>query len=284
MPNDLNADDLDRALASIEIPACPAIVMQVLAEAQRDEPDLRALARTIGGDVGMAALAIKLANSPLFRVGNSVNNVSQALARLGTRNVVCIVVAVALRATMGGVAAALLEPFWQRASTVALAAGLIARRQHGVSADTAYLYALFHDAAIPALMRRYREYPDVMAEAVRRQRPIVEVEAERLQCTHPIVGALLVRNWGLPAVVAQAIRFHHEADVYGLPEGTLSAEALSLIAVVHVAEHLAYEVEKEADLEVGPLFVRAVAYLGISESDLEDYLDDLRTALAADGR
>jgi HD-like signal output (HDOD) protein len=284
MPNDLTADDLDRALAALEIPACPAIVMQVLTEAQKDMPDMRALSKTISADVGMSALAIKLANSPLFRVGAPVNNVSQALARLGTRNVVCVVVSVALRATMVGIAATQLEAFWNRASVVAIGAGLIARRQHGMSPDTAYIYALFHDAAIPAMMRRFKNYGEVQAEAVRRGRPLVELEADMLKCTHPIVGALMVRNWGLPALLSQAIRFHHEADVYTLPEGTLSSEALALIAVTHVAERLTHELLDEPDIGVGPLFDRAIKHLGISDGDLEDYREDLLSASSASGR
>ena len=120
----------------------------------------------------------------------------------------------------------------------------------------------------------------VLAEAERRCRPLVEVEAEVLNCTYPIVGALMVRNWGLPAMMSQAVRFHHEADVYSLPEGSLSAVGLALVAVTHVAEHLVAELLDEMDVEVGPLFDRACKHLGIVESDLEEFRDELQTAAA----
>ncbi len=164
---------------------------------------------------------------------------------------------------------------------VALAAGLIARRQHGVSPDNAYVYALFHDAAIPALMRRFPDYAKVRAEAERRRRPVVEVEAEVLSCTHPIVGALMVRNWGLPSVMSQAVRFHHEADVYSLPQGSLQAGGLDLIAVTHVAEHLVLDMTNEPDIEVGPFFEHACRHLGIDDSDLQEYRDDIEAAAGA---
>ena len=97
-----------------------------------------------------------------------------------------------------------------------------------------------------------------------------DAEADYFPCTHPIVGSLLTRNWGLPSLLGQAIRFHHEKDAYDLPDRTLPGGALSLIAVTQVAEHLLGEVLDD-DIEVGQyLFERALDFLGISGDDLDD--------------
>lgn len=282
----LSLGDLDKALTTIEIPPCPAIVVQVMAEAQKDDPNLRELARSISADVGMSALAIKLANSPLFRVGAPASSVTQALTRLGTQNVVCVVVGVALRNSMSGEPqAAQLESFWNRASTSATAAGLIARRHYGIPADMAYTYALFHDAAIPVLMRHFPDYTEVMGQAVSQGRLVIEAETSHFDCSHPVVGALLVRNWGLPPAMRQAVRFHHDPDAYELPVNILSSIGLTLIAVTHVAEHLTNEFYGERDVEVGEhLFAKALAHLGIHDGDLEELREDLFAALGEVGR
>ena len=57
-----------RVFRTVEILACPGIVTEVMAEAQKDA-DLRRLAVNIAGDIGTSAMTIKLANSPLFRGG-----------------------------------------------------------------------------------------------------------------------------------------------------------------------------------------------------------------------
>lgn len=282
----LSFGDLEKALSSIDIPPCPAIVMQVMAEAQKDDPNLKELARTISADVGMSALAIKLANSPLFRIGAPASSVIQALTRLGTQNVVCVVVGVALRNCMSGEPqAAQLENFWNRASTAATAAGLIARHHYGIPADLAYTYALFHDAAIPVLMRHFPDYTGIMDQAASQGRMLIEAETSHFPSSHPIVGALLVRNWGLPPAILQAVRFHHEADVYELPHNVLSSIGLTLVAVTHVAEHLLAEYHNEQDLEVGDhLFAKALAHLGIHAGDLEELREDLFAKLNEAGR
>jgi HD-like signal output (HDOD) protein len=280
-PDDLSTDDLNHHLASLEIPVCPAIVLQVMAEAQKDDPDLRALSRTISGDVGMSALAIKLANSPAFSSGAPVSSVAQALARLGTRNVVCVVVGVALKNSMTGVSPAVLENFWNRTSVMAMAAGLIARHHYGIPPDLAYTYALFHDAAIPVMMRHFPGYQETMAAATAQGTLLVEAEDSRYQCTHAIVGALLVRNWGLPPAIRQAVRFHHDHDVHEMPSKTLPSLGLSLIAVTQVAEHLLSALRQEQDLDVGEaLFAQACKHLGIDEHELEGLREELQAILA----
>lgn len=268
--HDLSHEDVQKVIASVDIPACPGVVTDAMREAQKDEPDIKRLADVISGDPGMSAAALKLANSPLFGSGAQISSVRKAVERLGTKNIVCVVVAAALRASVTGLPAAWLEEFWRRTTQMAVTASMIARKQYGISPDAAYTYTLFHDAAIPLMMKRFPEYAKVLENCEQEKKMRISVEAALFPCTHPIVGSLLVRNWGLPPILGQAIRFHHEDDAYDLPDRTLPGGALSFIAVTHVAEHLFAETQGEPDLEVGEiLFNRALEHLGISADDLD---------------
>ncbi|WP_303786142.1 HDOD domain-containing protein [Azovibrio restrictus] len=271
----LTPEELERVLGSFDIPACPTQVIQVMTEAQRDEPDMRKLASIISSDVGMAAMTIKLANSALFRGNGSIGTVPQAINRLGVRNIVCVVVAAALKSSLSDLPAAQLERFWNRASTIAVGAGLIAGHLYGISRDTAYTFALFHDAAIPVMMRRFKSYQAMLEDVLAQGWPLAQMEMQRFQCDHAIVGSLLARNWGLSELIAKAIRHHHDYQLYNLPEDIVPHEAVSLIAVTQVAEHLAAEILGERDVEVGPLFSKALRHLGISEQDLQEIHEEL---------
>ena len=267
----LSHEELQKVVATIDIPVCPAIVTQAMAEAQKDEPDLRKLAALITADPSMSAAALKLANSVLYRSGTPISSVRNAVERLGTKIVVCVVVAVALRSSVDGLPAVWLDKFWRRATQTAVVSGLVARRQFGISPDAAYTYALFHDAAIPMMMKRFKEYEQVMTKAKTEGKMLVDAESSYFPCTHPVVASLMVRNWGLPSILGQAIRFHHEPDVYELPDQSLPGSALSLIAVTHIAEHLTAEELGEHDFEVGiELFEKALTFIGISENELDE--------------
>ncbi|NTV95258.1 MAG: HDOD domain-containing protein [Thiobacillus sp.] len=276
--HELTFDEMNHALAGIDIPPCPATVAAVMAEAQKDSPDITVLTRIIAGDVGMSAFALKMANSVLFRRGSVTDNVGQAIARLGTRNIICIVVAVSLRNSMAdALPADFLDQFWSRSAGTALASGMVARKLRGIPADLAYTYGLFHDAAIPVLMRRFPDYAGLLEQPP--ERSLVEAENARYHCSHAVVGALLARNWGLPRNLGDAIRHHHDPDLYEPGLAGLAAESRDLIAVTQVAEHLLSGLRGEADHEVGELYGKAVAYLGLDEDELRDLGDDLAEAL-----
>ncbi len=281
-PPELSNEDIDRVFKTISIPTCPSIVMEVMTEAQKDNPNITKLARSISTDIGMSAITLKMANSPLFRIGGApVTNIRNALERLGMRNVVCVVVAAALHSSMSGFRVDFIEKFWDRTWVTAIASGLIARRLYGISSDAAYTYGLFHDIGIPLMMRRFPEYERLIENCRKSGRLLIEAEPDYFPCTHPVIGSLMVRSWELPAIVSEAIRFHHEPDVYELPDRILHGGALSLIAITHIAEHLACDLYGEEDLEVGlPLYERAIAHFGISDEDLEALNEDLVTTLS----
>ena len=275
----LTHDELNETLQAIKIPACPAVVAEVMREAQKDDPDMRVLAKIIASDVGMAAMAMKLANSAMFRAPSPVKSVPQAVNRLGINNILSIVIAVALRNSASDLPPELMERFWNRASTLALAAAVIAKRHVGISADAAYTFALFHDAAIPVLMTHFPDYVGVYSRALETRQSLVEVEFEHFKCSHPIVGWLLARNWGLPPKVAAAIRFHHDPELFSLDDESLTPDSVSLIAVTLVAEHVLAEFVGDADAAVTPLLVAALDFLGTSGADLDEYRDLLAAAI-----
>ena len=110
------------------------------------------------------------------------------------------------------------------------------------------------------------------------ERHVAHLDPEEVSPGDTVIGSLLVRGWGLP----QFIRFHHERDVYDLPDKTLPGGAVALIAVTQIAEHLANEMDGEVDLEVGTaLYERALAHFGIQEEDIEDLREAIETARAA---
>jgi len=273
---EISPDDIEKVFRTITIPPCPAVVVDAMREAQKDTPDIARLSKTISADVAMTAATLKLANSPMFRGSAPIANVRRAIDRIGTLNVVCVVVAAALRQGIEGGSSARMEQFWRQTSALALAAGLIAHRHYGIPRDMAYLYALFHDIGIPLMAARFPNYDEAVRNGQDAGRLLVLTEADFFPCTHPVIGWLTIRSWGLPEDLATAVRYHHDPDVYDMPETLVSDLAKSLMATVHVAEHLMTALVGERDFEVGDaLFQRALSHLGITQIDLEHLREEI---------
>lgn len=55
------------------------------------------------------------------------------------------------------------------------------------------------------MMKRFDDYGAVLTAVRKERRLLIEAEQSYFPCTHPIIGSLMVRNWGLPATVGLAI-------------------------------------------------------------------------------
>lgn len=279
-PSSPNSEQLAADLAAIRIPACPAVVTEVLKEARKDEPNFKVLARIISSDVGMSAMAVKLANSPMFGSAARVKSVQQAISRLGTSNVLNIIVAAALRSSVDGLPADFLEHFWDMAAARALCAGLLARRHVGIPPEDAYTYGLFQNAAVPVLMQHFSTYAELYAGAGEHGDRLVALEREHFHSDHAVVGWLLARNWGLPAKIASAIQHHHNPERYILPEDELPSNALALIAVAQLAEFIIAELGSGAQGVDQRAFEDARTFLGTTDHDLDEFREIVAAALA----
>ncbi|WP_079434822.1 HDOD domain-containing protein [Zoogloea sp. LCSB751] len=279
-PSSPNSEQLATDLAAIRIPACPAVVTEVLKEARKDEPNFKVLARIISSDVGMSAMAVKLANSPMFGSAARVKSVQQAISRLGTSNVLNIIVAAALRSSVDGLPADFLEHFWDMAASRALCAGLLARKHVGIPPEDAYTYGLFQNAAVPVLMQHFSTYAELYAGAGEHGDRLVALEREHFHSDHAVVGWLLARNWGLPAKIASAIQHHHNPERYILPEDELPSNALALIAIAQLAEFIIAELGGAAQGVDQRAFENARTFLGTTDHDLDEFREIVAAALA----
>lgn len=278
-------EDLEKVLMSMEIPACPTVLMRVMEAAQNDDADIRVLAKMIEGDVGAAAAAIKLANSPIFRGPSPITSTRVAVERLGIRNILCVVLVSALRGAMIGLNVQFMDWFWSRSSSLATCAAAIARKHFGVRPDIAYTYAMFHNAGVPLMMRRFPAYLEAITDCRRTGRLLAEIEEARFDCTHATAGAILIRGWGLPKEIGQAVRSHHAPDLYRLGDSVLPSDMLPIIAATHLAERLQSDLFSENDTEVGALmFDEAVRFFGLSSADLDDLRECTAECMEESGR
>ncbi len=255
-PESLAQQPLKELIASFELPPCPPVVAQAMLEAQHDETQTGKLADLVAANPELSAAVLQIANLVLGRTGGSTTDVHLAAYRLGSENMRCIVLAEALRASVKGPLTTWRKQFWRRNAQLALCAAAVARRPLCISPDAAYIYTLFRDAAIPLAVTRFKENTLTLQAAT---------------TLHPMLGARLARNWGLPAIFPLAIAFHHQPDIYRLTAGTLPEGVLTLIASTQVAEYLVAEVAAMSGLEIGiKRFDQARDHLGISVYELDE--------------
>lgn len=229
--------EIDTTLKGFSIPPRPQVLVSLSQEMNREEPDLKLIARQIGGDVGLSAAVLKTVNSPFFGLKKKISSVTQAVSLLGLKSVEQLVTSIMLRNSFVAESRTL-EHFWDTAERSAGIAAHIASTLPNCARDDAYSFGLFHNAAIPILNQRFPNYLQTLKAAVHAGgRVVTEVEDERHAVNHATLGYLVAKAWFLPQPLCEGILRHHDLSVFE-PDDEISPQALTLISIAYLAEHL----------------------------------------------
>jgi len=196
-------------------------------------------------DVAMTAKFLQLANSSFFGAARHVSNTTEAALHLGSDTIKALTEAPGVFSEFQGAPgteAALCQLQRHSASAARIAQGIATMEQAGKTViDDAFLAGFLHDIGKLVLMTMDPEIYGLIPSIVESGAATAgSVEREAFGATHAQAGAYLLWLWGLPPQVAEAVAFHHS------PRRSSSA-GLSAVAVVHVADALADELEGDSE-------------------------------------
>jgi len=244
--------------AITRLPALAESRRRLIRLAETDGASPAELAETVESDAALTMAVMRAANNgdgPPARVGG-VQEAVDALSPSGVR-----VLAGAIETydpfDPGGKFPGGHERFRRHAVAVRHAADRIADAARLGQRDELAVAALFHDIGRLVLVRLYGEdYGERAADEAPQER--LRRERRDLGVDHALVGAVLVRRWGLKPQIAAAIERHHAADA----EGHAAAVGLA-DAIVHHA----------AGRQISPdALISAAAGVGLDEDALRSLL------------
>jgi HD-like signal output (HDOD) protein len=280
--HDFSEAEIGRLLKGLEIPTCPAVLAALTHELRKDEANRTRIARLISQDVALAAGVMKIANSPLFAPARQVGSIGEALDFLGVGNVFHLVVSELLRKALAIDETPRLERFWDSAAYTAAVCAQLALALPGALRDNAYCFGLFHDCAIPLLIKRFPDYRETLRLANEDANGnFPRLEETRHGTDHAVIGHLLARNWGLADAVAQAILCHHDYALFAEAPG-VAPEVLALIGINLIAERVVgLHLRQASDAEWNKGRHAVAAHFGLSQAELGALVDDMCYQLGA---
>jgi HD-like signal output (HDOD) protein len=255
------ADPVDALIKSIRIPPRPSLLADLQRELASDDPAPAAIGRIIASDVGMSGALLKLANSPFYGGARKAKSIDQAIIFLGINQVAALMTGLLARRAIAADSAAL-AAFWDLSTRRAQAMVYLSRRLRIGAPDVAHTFGLFCDTGVALLLERFAGYAaSFEAAAAETARRFTDIEDERHSTNHAAIGCLLARNWGLYSVIDDA----------ATDDAVRSLVALSLLAERALQAYLG----QPGSLEWDKGGARACAYLGLSEDEATDLVDQL---------
>ncbi len=232
----------EELLSYTSIPPQPKIVSDINNEINRPNADLQTVSDFISQDVTMSSRLLKVVNSAFYGLREKVDSVHRALSLIGIKNFKNIILASSLREAYGSKDANF-EKFWNHSMSTASIASRIAQKVNFHSPEQAYLAGLFHDCGVPILLKSYKDYADIVDDALSvvpvaslsgNSKSIIGVEHERYKTHHCSVGYLIAKKWNMSEIVCNAIWHHHyvKIDIHS------DEVTKKLVAIVILADYM----------------------------------------------
>ncbi len=197
-----------------ELPSLPEIYLRVSQQLEDETTTVQQIGGTVQTDPAITTRVLKMVNSAYYGLPNQVSSVDQAISLLGRERLKHILIGSVLRGVFGGQdnPAFSMQAFWQHSIKTAIIARELARHVDAIAEPEAMFTAgLLHDigrlllsSSVPDRMLAVEEY------MIRQRVDILGAELQLIGLTHTAVGEALMGHWGLPALLVDCARCHHE--------------------------------------------------------------------------
>lgn len=281
MPPELTEEQIHNVLQGIRVPPQPQILVDLQMEQAMPSSDHSQIARLIRQDVSLSGMMLKFVNSPFYGLKNKITSIEQALDLLGPTTVVNIVNGLSIKGEMSDEAIVRLTRFWDTATDIAMASATIAKQIGARNPDESYALGLFHNAGIPLMLGRFKDYDNVMVEAYAAEDlRITDTENRYFNTNHAVVGYYTAKSWNLPWHICEAIAEHHNVDQMFLPGDATPGNKKTLLAILKIAEHLCGNFrilgQQEEDYEWERIAKGVLEYVGLTSYELDTMAENFR--------
>jgi len=183
---------------ALVLPTLPEVALKVRQAADDPEINLSHMGDIIGQDPALSLGMIKVANSALLGRTIKVETVTQAVTRIGLRQIKSIATAMALEQVFvseNDVVAMYMKKSWQKNIDIAsVAISLMGKyldnnKHTSLTLDTITLAALVHNIGVLPILTEAEQHPDIFANPTFLQQAIIKLSGR--------IGGTITRAWGL---------------------------------------------------------------------------------------
>ncbi len=220
-----------------DLPVLPVTTQKVLSLMSDPDVSIEKIKRLVTSDPALATKILKVANSAFYGGARNIQNLNQAILRLGLNAVRSIVVATSMKNVCKkfGLAEKLL---WEQLIGSALASNIIAKRTRFSDPEDAFIGGLLHDVGKLVLNNEYpEEFEKVMSRVYNEGIPFSVAELEQFGFSQRKVGAAVVRKWGFPESL-EMLLLHFDDPKYLTGERDLS----NLVSVIMLADRMCQKI------------------------------------------
>jgi putative nucleotidyltransferase with HDIG domain len=212
MENILTLDDVIGK--SQVLPSLPEIYLRVFEQLEDEKVTTQQISDTLQNDPAITTRVLKLVNGAYHGLPNQVSSVAHAVKLLGRERLRHILRSSLLKGVLSDYdnpTYSMLE-FWQHSVKTAIIARQLALEIDTIEEpESMFTAGLLHDIGKLVLINRVPEKMLVAEEwMIRKRVDVLTAELVQVGMTHTAVSEALMLHWGLPTLLIDCARNHHE--------------------------------------------------------------------------
>ncbi len=273
----------DSIIARVEekgnIPPLPDILLRLESKIEDPKSNISDIAILIETEPILAGRMIQLSNSVFFgRGGNEVENLSQAIIRLGLKMILDLAYTLEVPKLFMKGKGINQNRFWQHSLAVAILSRNLNQRLEGliIEQDLCYLSGLMHDIGIMVFNYLIPEEYSAFLKQVRGiETPLHELEIQKFGISHPELGSLFIEKWWpVPEEVVTSVGKHF----LGMSN---QGKKYPILLVVIMANAIAntYDMGNGISDWEEPLNYNFLIQQGLSREILDEIVEETRESL-----
>ncbi len=211
----------------INIPVLPHIIQEVNGLLESEDATIEGLVKIVEKDPVISSKLISIANSPLYKGLDTIDNLNAGLIRLGLKSARGIISTIANKSifvSKNAFVKELLGKLWMHSFACACCGKMIAEELKFENSETIFLMGIIHDIGKLLLIKAILDInPDESFETDDILIAIQEI--------HTTFGGVLLKQWKFSNDFIQIAELHHLND--------FSAKREKELIIIHIANYLA---------------------------------------------
>ena len=181
----------------LELPSLPEVALRIREAAESEHVSAQSLSAAVGDDPALAAQLVKVANSPMFRATRSIDDLSQAISRLGVEYAANIVTGLAMQHMFQATSDMVdrkIRQAWKTSTDIAAWSSILTKRFTNLHPDQATLAGLTHCIGTLPILGWVEENDHLVRDSMTLDRVI--------ESLHPTLGTMILKHWNFAEDIA----------------------------------------------------------------------------------
>jgi len=202
-----------------QLPSLPEVYIRVTELLENESSSGAKIGEAVQSDPALTARILKLINSAYYGLQNPVTSIPQAVTLLGRQQLKQVLVGSVLASVFKDfdITAFPLRDFWQHCIKTAIIGRQLGMQSARVIDHEVFFTAgLLHDIGWLVIAKvNPGSYGQILGLARAENREVIEVEVDKLGVSHVEVGVALLEKWGIPGLITECVKRHHDVDHIG---------------------------------------------------------------------